>query len=45
MAAQSVNRSSVKILKALSPKTFNGIGVVPPVPKTDNNVIDKPKKI
>ena len=45
MDAHNVKRSRVKMLNAVSPNTFNGIGVVPPVPRTINKEIDNPKQM
>jgi hypothetical protein len=44
LEAHRVKRSS-KDVKGIFTNTSNGIGVVPPVPKINNKVNDKPKKI
>jgi hypothetical protein len=36
-------KRSVSMLKAFFPKTIKGMGVVPPVPKIINKVIENPK--
>ena len=38
-----INLSKVKILNAFSPKIILGIGVVPPVPRTNNILNEMPK--
>ena len=43
IVAQKVNLSKVRISNAVSPSIHLGIGVVPPVPNTNNKAKDMPK--